>query len=199
MLPLALGFSGFLGTAHNRLQKFVLIADSILGKALDFSENDLFQKIYSDIVRGGTGSAISTIVRTVEILDIVIALVEVVIQIVPTVRANQEAAEDVPLRILRFALTHLAALFLNLFPDSAVNNGFVNILEHHPILPGVVDPLFVLVRLGIGLKVQNVSAILLDGQHLNYSGLIPLGRPLQIPLAGAVDSLLVPIGPVKMS
>ena len=79
----------------------------------------------------------------------------------PTVRANQKAAEDVPLRIFQLTLAHLDALFLNLFPDCAVNDGFVNILEHHPILPGVINPLFVLVRLGIGLKGQNISAILL--------------------------------------
>ena len=78
MLPLTLGFSGFLGAAHNRLQKFILIADCIFGKAFDFSENDLFQEIYPDIVRGSTGSAIFTVVRTVEILNIVVALVEVV-------------------------------------------------------------------------------------------------------------------------
>ena len=142
LLPLTLGFSRFLGAAHNRLQKFILIADGIFGKTLDFSKNNLFQKIYPDIVRGSTGSAISMIIRTVEILDIVVALVEVVIQVVPTVRANQKAAEDVPLRILRLALAHLSALFLNLFPDRTVNNGFVDILEHHPILPGVIDPLF---------------------------------------------------------
>ena len=79
MLPLTLGFSGFPGAAHNRLQKFILIADGIFGKAFDFSENDLFQKIYPDIVRGSTGATISTIVRAVEILDIVVTLVEVVI------------------------------------------------------------------------------------------------------------------------
>ena len=78
MLPLTLGFSGFLGAAHNRFQKFILIADCIFGKEFDFSENNLFQKIYPDIVRGSTGSAISTVVRTVKILDIVVALVEVV-------------------------------------------------------------------------------------------------------------------------
>ena len=74
----------------------------------------------------------TAVIGTVEIPDIGIALAETVIQAVSAIRASQKAAEDIPLRILRLALTHLAALFLNLFPDGTVNNGLVNILEHYP-------------------------------------------------------------------
>lgn len=74
----------------------------------------------------------TAVIGTVEIPDTGIALVEMAIQVVSAIRASRKAAEDIPLRILRLALTHLAALFLNLFPDGTVNNGLVNILEHYP-------------------------------------------------------------------
>ena len=74
---------------------------------------------------GGTGTTVAAIVGTVEILDIVVALIEVVIQIVSTVRTDQQTAENVSLTILGFALTDISALFLDLFPDYTVNDGLI--------------------------------------------------------------------------
>ena len=98
---------------------------SVFGKAFDLSQNNLLQEVHADIVGGGTGSTVATIVGTVEILDIVVALVEMIIQVMTTIRTDQQTAENVSLTILGFALTDLSALFLDLRPDYTVNDGLM--------------------------------------------------------------------------
>ena len=74
---------------------------------------------------GGTGTTVAAIVGTVEIFDIVVALVEMIIQVVTTIRTDQQTVENVSLTILGFALTDISALFLDLFPDYTVNDGLI--------------------------------------------------------------------------
>ena len=73
------------------------------------------------------------------------------------------------------AFAHFSALPLHLFKHGTFNNGFVNILEHYPIFRVVMNPLFVLVGLGVGFEVQNIPAILLLIQKMGNRGAIPLG------------------------
>lgn len=143
---------------------------------------------------GGTGTTVAAIVGTVEIFDIVVALVEMIIQVVTTIRTDQQTAENVSLTILGFALTDLSALFLDLFPDYTVNDGLMDVFENQPVLPVIIDPLLILVGFGISFEVENITAILLDRQHLHNGGLAPFGRTVKITFAWALNTPLLPIG-----
>ena len=104
----------------------------------------------------------TVVIGTVEILDIVVTLVEVIIQVVTAIRADQQAAEHIPFPVLGFPSANFPTFFLNLFPDGTVNNWLMDILKNGPVLTVIGNPLFVLVRLGIGLEVQDISALLLQ-------------------------------------
>ena len=80
---------------------------------------------------GGTGTTVAAIVGTVEIFDIVIALVKVIVQVVPTIRADQQAAENVSFAVFWLALTDFAAFLLNLLPNGTLDNRLMHILENH--------------------------------------------------------------------
>lgn len=105
---------------------------------------------------GGTGTTVAAIVGTVEIFDIVVALVEMIIQVVTTILTDQQTAENVSLTILGVALTDLSALFLDLFPDYTVNDGLMDVFENQPVLPVIIDPLLILVGFGISFEVMQV-------------------------------------------
>ena len=81
------------------------------------------------------------------------------------------------------AFAHFSAFLLYLLKHGTFNNGFVNILEHHPIFRVVMNPLLVLVGLGVGFEVQNITTILLLVQKMGNRGAIPLvaGRVLVFP------------------
>ena len=59
------------------------------------------------------------------------------------------------------ALADLAPLLLHLLKYGPFDDRLVDVLEDDPVFPVVGEPLFVLVRLGVGLEVENVAAILL--------------------------------------
>ena len=151
-----------LGTAHNGLLKFVLISYRIFCEPLDFPQNHLFQKIHTDIMGRGTVAPATVVIGAVEILDIVISLIEVVVQVVTAIRAYQQTAKHIPFSIFGFPSADLSALFLNLFPDGTVNNWLMYILENDPVFTVIGNSLLVLIRLGIGLEVQYIPAILLQ-------------------------------------
>ena len=77
------------------------------------------------------------------------------------------------------AFAHFSALLLYLFKHGTFNNGFVNILEHYPIFRVVMNPLLVLVGLGVGFEVQNITTILLLVQKMGNRGAIPMLLPRQ--------------------
>ena len=77
------------------------------------------------------------------------------------ISADQKAGEHIALPLMGAALADLAPLLLDLLKDRPLNDGVVNILEDDPVFPVIGKPLFVLVRLGVGLEVENVAAILL--------------------------------------
>ena len=77
------------------------------------------------------------------------------------ISADQKAGEHIALPFVGAALADLAALLLDLLKDCPLNDGFVDILEDDPVFPVIGKPLFVLVRLGVGLAVENITTILL--------------------------------------
>ena len=94
---------------------------------------------------GGAAAPAAVVIGTVKILDIVISLVEVVVQIVTTVRAYQQAAEHIPFSIFGLPSADFSTLFLNLFPDGTVNHWLMHILENGPVFTVIGNPLLVLV------------------------------------------------------
>ena len=110
----------------------------------------------------GAAAPATVVIGTVEILDIVIALVEVVIQVVTAIRAYQQAAEHIPFPVLGFSSADFPSLFLNLFPDHTINNRLMPVFENRPVFPVIGNPLLVFVGFGVGLEIQDIPAILLQ-------------------------------------
>lgn len=71
----------------------------------------------------------------------------------------------------------------------------MHILENDPVFTVILNPLFVLVGFGIGLEVEDIAAILLQGQYLCDGGAVPFCRRLLLALSGPLDTLLEPVGP----
>lgn len=66
-------------------EKIVLVKAGILRQTADFAENDLLQKVHSDIVRGAAGAAIAIVVGAVEILDLWVSLIEMKMKVASAV------------------------------------------------------------------------------------------------------------------
>ena len=81
-----------------------------------------------------------------------------------------------------------------LLKDRPLNDGVVNILEDDPVFPVIGKPLFVLVRLGVGLEVENITAILLQRENVSDGGAVPHIRPAELAFPRTIDALLTPIG-----
>lgn len=100
------------------------------------------------------------IVRTIEILDIVVCLIEVEMQITSTVGTNQQTGKAAHITILSLALADIFPLLLHSVPRSPVNDGLMDAFENHPVFRIVVDAFLELVGLGIGFEVDDIAAIL---------------------------------------
>ena len=96
---------------------------------------------------GSAAPTIAFVVGAVEILDVGVALIEMEVQVVPAVGADQKAGEHIAFSLMGTALADLAPLLLDLLKDCPLNDGFVDTLEDDPVFPVIGKPLFVLVRL----------------------------------------------------
>ena len=143
---------------------------------------------------GLTGTTVALVVGAVEILDFRVALIEVEVQIAAAVCADKQAGEHIVFSVAGTAFAHLSTLLLYLFKHGTFNNGFVNILEHYPIFRVVMNPLLILVGLGVGFEVQNITTILLLVQKMGNRGAIPLGGGAHLGLSGTADAFLNPVG-----
>ena len=143
---------------------------------------------------GLAGATVALVVGAVEILDFRVALIEVKVQIAAAVCADKQAGEHIVFSVAGTAFAHLSTLLLYLLKHGTFNNGFVNILEHHPIFWVVMNPLLVLVGLGVGFEVQNITTILLLVQKMGNRGAIPLGGGARLGLSGTADAFLNPVG-----
>lgn len=162
LFQLPLQLNGFLGATHNCLLEFILITHSVLGEPFDLTQNHLFQKIHTDVMGRCTSPPAAVVVGAVKVFDIVISLIEMEVQFMTAIRTNQQAAEHITFAVLRLSPANLATLFLNLFPDHTINNRLMHVFENRPVFPVIGNPLLVLIRLGIGLEVQYIPAILLQ-------------------------------------
>ena len=114
-------------------------------------------------------------------------------QIAAAVCADKQAGEHIVFSVAGTAFAHLSTLLLYLLKHGTFNNGFVNILEHHPIFRVVMNPLLVLVGLGVGFEVQNITTILLLVQKMGNRGAIPLGGGARLAPSGTADAFLNPV------
>ena len=112
-------------------------------------------------MRRGTGTSIALVVGAVEILDIRIALIEMEVEIAATISTYQQAGKHIAFPIARAALADFAPFLLNLLPHGTIYDRFVDVLENDPVLTIILNPLFVLVGFGVGLKIEDITAILL--------------------------------------
>lgn len=144
-------------------------------------------------MRRRTGPPVGLVVGAVEILNLRVALVEVEMKVIATVCTDQQTGKHIPLAFMGAALAELSPLFLYLLPCSPRNNWLMHILEDGPVLPVVFKAVLVLIGLGVGLEVENIAAILLEGQDFGDGRTVPvtgavLGRcssppyPLGLPI-----------------
>ena len=111
----------------------------------------------------GTGPPVALVVGTVEILDIGVALVEMEVEVIAAIGTYQKAGEHIALPIVSAALAYFPPLLLDLFPHGTVNDRLMHILENDPILTVILYAFFVLVGFGVGLEIEDITAILLQG------------------------------------
>lgn len=189
LLQLAVGLRRLLGVSDHRFQKFILIEAGKLRQATDFTKHHLFQKIHSDIVGESTTPTIAFVVGAVEILDLRVSLIEVEVKIATAVSTDQKAGEHIVLAFVGATLADFAPLLLHLLKDGTLYDRLVDVLEDDPILTVILQPLFVLVVFGVGLEVENVTAILLQRQDFGHGGTVPLGSGLLFAFSGPLDPL----------
>ena len=112
-------------------------------------------------MRGGTGASIALVVGAVEILDIGIALIEMEVEIAATIGTHQQAGKHIAFPIARAALADFSPFLLNLLPHGSIYDRFVDVFENDPVLTVILNALFVLVGFGVGLEIEDITAILL--------------------------------------
>ena len=128
----------------------------------------------------GTGAAVALIVGAVEILDLRIALIEVKVKVAAAVGADQQSGKHIVFSVVGTALADFAPFLLHLLIDSPLDDRLMDILEHHPILTVIVDPLLILVGLGISFEIENVTTVFLKGENFGYCGAVPLLYPIPV-------------------
>ena len=82
---------------------------------------------------------------------------------------------------------------MHLFPSHTVNDGLMDIEEDCPVFFRVFNTALHLVGLGIGLEVDHIATVFLQGEDFLDGGVVPLGRlqrafgaALANPLAGSI-------------
>ena len=143
---------------------------------------------------GSTVPTITFVVGTVEILDLWVSLIEMEVKIAAAISTDQQTGEHIVLAFVSTALVDFAPLLLHLLKYRSFDDRLVDILEDDPVLTVILQPLFVLVGFGVGLEVENVTAVFLQRQDFGHSGTVPLGSGLLLTLSGPLDALFQPIG-----
>ena len=113
-------------------------------------------------------------VLATEKLDVVVALVEVEVEVAAALGAFQVAGEHAGLLgdLGPFAAGALGER-LHLLPGGPVNNGLVDVEEDGPVFLRVFDPLFHLIGFGVAFEVDDVAAVFLQGEDLLDGGVAP--------------------------
>ena len=185
LLQLSVGGLCLLGMADHSLHELILKLTGKLGQPPDLAQHHLLQEVHADIMGGSAAPTIALVVGAVEILDVGVALIEMEVQVVSAIGTDQKAGEHIAFSLMGAALADLSALLLDLLKDCPLNDRFVDISEYHPVLPIILQALFILVRLGVGLKVQNVSACALG------SGVVEPGNCCSIIGTAALHEMVI--------
>ena len=116
------------------------------------------------------------VILATEKLNVVVALVEVEIEVAAALRAFENARKGAGL-LGDGGPPPAGPLFhaLHLFPGGPVNDGLVDVEKDRPVLLRVLDPLLYLVGLGVGFEVDHVAAIFLQGEDFLDGGMPPFG------------------------
>ena len=85
------------------------------------------------------------VVGAVEILGFRIALIEVKMKVAAAIGADKQAGKHIVFSVVGAALADFAPLLLHLLIHSTLDDRLMDVLEHHPILTVIVDPLLILV------------------------------------------------------
>ena len=100
--------------------------------------------------------------------------------------------------LFRRSALGISQQLLHLLKGLAVDDGLMDIFEDYPVFLRIVPASLVLEGLGIGLKVDDISAVFLLRKDLGNGGLAPLVRILLGFLAATADALRLQIsGGVK--
>ena len=115
------------------------------------------------------------VVVTAKKLDVVVALVEMKIEVAAALRAFQQTGEHAGFLGDCRALTPCAAFqLLHLFPSGPVNDGLMDIEKDRPVFLRIFNPLFYLVGFGVAFEVDNIAAVFLQGEDFLDGGVAPL-------------------------
>ena len=113
----------------------------------------------------GTSPSVALVVGTVEILDLGIALIEMVMEVVSAVCTNQKTRKHIFLSIIGTPPTPRSSFLLYLLPHGTINDRFVYVLENDPILTVIINPFLVLIRFRVGLEIEDIAAVFLQGKN----------------------------------
>lgn len=144
---------------------------------------------------GGTSPSVALVVRAVEIFDIRIALIEMEVVIAAVIGTHQQAGEHIALSIVSTVLADFSTFLLHLLPYSTINDRLVDIFENDPILTVIFNTFFILIGFRVGLEIEDITAILLQGEDFDDRGAIPFCRELLLALPRPLNTLLKLIGP----
>ncbi len=190
------------GLAHDGFEKIILVLVGKAGQPVHFIKHNLFQKFHPDIVGLGAFPQAGIVVLATKEFDIVVALVEMEVEISPALWAFQNAGKYAGLLGNSRALA-ACPLFqiLYLFPRRAVYDGFMDIEEDRPVFFRGFDAFFHLVGLRESFEVDNVAAILLGGKYLLDGGMTPFGgfhsafkpAPVRSPAPPVVGGIANPV------
>ena len=182
------------GAAHDGLDKGILIFAGKGGEAVHLIQHHPFQEVQPDIMGRRALSEPGVVVLATEKLDFVVALVEVEVEVAAALGAFQVAGEYAGLLsdLGPFAAGALGER-LHLLPGGSLNDGLVDVEEDGPVFLRVFDPLFHLIGFGVAFEVDDVAAVLLQGEDLLDGGMAPFGGLHGTLAAGAIDAPAPPV------
>ena len=136
----------------------------------------MFYGIGSDIVPGRASTTVVLgIVGATEKTDFVDGIY-MKPQLLAAVSAIEQVSKHTLLAVLLVgsAAFRFADPFLHLFKGTPFDNGFMDILEHCPVFFRIVEPRLLFEGFGVGLEIDHITAIFLQGQNLCDGGFAPL-------------------------
>ena len=152
-----------LSEARHQLGELCLVLAHELRQAAYLAEDNLFEKLHADVMSAGAGATLALCVRAGEIRYLRVSVVEVVVHVASAVCADEQAGEHIALTAVGLAFAYAGAFLLHSLPNFTRYYCLVDVPENSPVFGRVCEPLLVLVRLRVGLKIDEVTAVFLAG------------------------------------